>query len=95
MTRLDRLTTVASVTLLTAIVVHAALETIEERHLRFVQWRDSFLAPFINHPGRVEWLRDTLMREEMTIRDRHPKVELAARLVERKSVDDDCDCDDA
>lgn len=67
-----------------ALVSYAFLEAgiayTRERRERFIAWRDKYVEPFIRHPGRREWLRETLMREEMTI---------------KTAVIDDCGCNDA
>jgi hypothetical protein len=57
---------------------------IHQREL-FNRWYADFSAPFTKHPGRKEWLRETLLREEHTIR---PSV--------TAGTTDDCGgCDDA
>lgn len=67
-----------------ALVSYAFLETFiayaRERREQFTAWRDKFVEPFVRHPGRREWLRDTLVREEMNV---------------KAPVADDCGCDDA
>lgn len=57
-----------------------------ERHEQWQKWYESFVAPFMKHPGRQEWLRETLMREEMVVRE--PVTVPAA-------TTDDCGCTDA
>lgn len=67
-----------------ALVSYALLETaiayVRERREQFVAWRDKYVEPFLQHPGRREWLKETLEREEMTVKTR---------------AIDDCGCDDA
>lgn len=48
-----------------AIFVYVGIEYLIERRRVFMEWRDSFLAPFARHPGRREFLRESLMLEEM------------------------------
>jgi len=55
------------------VVGYVIVDTIiKERHAaakRLVTWRDSWLAPFLRTPGRREFLRETLIREEMTVKE--------------------------
>lgn len=58
---------------LTAVVVAAmfgyiVIEYVAARMEAFDEWYKGFVAPFIRHPGRREFLRETLMREEMTVK---------------------------
>ena len=73
-----------------ALVSYALLETVtayaKERRDNWRNWYASFVEPFRKHPGRREWLRETLNREEMTVR---PSTMPAV------AVENDCGCDDA
>ncbi len=73
-----------------ALVSYALLETAvaytKERRERWEAWYASFVAPFRKHPGRLEYLRDALNREEMTVRQ--PVTVPAA-------FENDCGCTDA
>jgi molybdopterin biosynthesis enzyme len=55
-------------------VGYVIVETIiKERHAtaeRFTKWRNGWLAPFLRTPGRREFLRESLIREEM--REKEP-----------------------
>lgn len=57
-----------------ALVAYALFETVAayatERRERWAAWFNDFTAPFIRHPGRREWMRETLLREEMNVKDR-------------------------
>lgn len=57
------------------------IEYLVKRAADFKAWRSEFIAPFLRHPGRRDFLRETLMREEMTTR--------------KVAISDDCGCDDA
>lgn len=48
---------------------YIGVEYLVERHNAFIEWRASFLAPFAKHPGRREFLHDTLIREEFNVRN--------------------------
>lgn len=61
---------------------YVLMEYLIKRATDFNAWRSEFVAPFLRHPGRRDFLRETLMREEMTTR----QVAVA---------DDGCGCDDA
>lgn len=43
---------------------YIGIEYILERRAAFLNWRSEFMAPFIKHPGRREFLHDVLVREE-------------------------------
>jgi hypothetical protein len=48
-----------------AIFVYVGIEYLIERRRAFLAWRESFVAPFLRHPGRREFLRESLMLEEL------------------------------
>ncbi len=56
-----------------ALVSYALFDTFiaytTERRQRWAAWFNDFTAPFVKHPGRRAWLRETLMREEMSVKD--------------------------
>lgn len=58
-----------------ALVSYALLETAvayaRERQERWEAWYGEFVAPFRKHPGRLAWMRETLQREEMNVRNTH------------------------
>lgn len=68
MLRDDRLATV----IVGALISYALLETARayamERQERWRSWYASFVKPFMVNPGRREFLRESLLREEMTLR---------------------------
>lgn len=47
---------------------YVLMEALIRRAATFNAWRRDYLAPFLQHPGRREFLRDALIREEMTTR---------------------------
>lgn len=57
-----------------ALVSYAMLETAisyaKERREQWAAWFNAFSEPFIKHPGRREFLRESLIKEEMTITTR-------------------------
>lgn len=67
-----------------ATFAYLGVEYLIQKRERFAAWRAEFTAPFEKHPGRREFLRDLLTREEMTIKERKPVA-----------VDANCGCDDA
>ncbi len=52
------------------VLMEATVRTLIEKRARFMEWRTAFVGQFERHPGRREWLRDTLRREEQTVRAR-------------------------
>lgn len=79
-TRSDRFLSVLVGAMVSYAFLEAAVAYVRERREQFEAWRDKFVEPFMRHPGRREWLRETLVREEMTV---------------KAPVTDDCGCDDA
>lgn len=65
MLRNDRFLSVIVGALVSYAFLEAAIAYTKERREQFLAWRDQFTEPFARHPGRREWLRETLMREEM------------------------------
>ena len=62
----DRFLSVMVGALVSYAFLEAAIAYTRERREQFLSWREKFVEPFVRHPGRREWLRETLMREEMT-----------------------------
>lgn len=76
----DRFLSVVVGALVSYAFLEATIAYVTERREQFNAWRDKFVEPFMRHPGRREWLRETLVREEMNV---------------KTAVADDCGCDDA
>ena len=67
-TRSDRFLAVVVGALVSYAFLEAGIAYVQERREQFAAWRDKFIEPFVTHPGRREWLRETLEREEMNVR---------------------------
>lgn len=50
------------------VITEALIRQRRQAAARLAEWRQTFIEPFVRTPGRREWLRETLMREEQTIR---------------------------
>lgn len=65
MLRNDRFLSVVVGALVSYALLEATIAYAKERREQFLAWRDRFIEPFERNPGRREWLRETLVREEM------------------------------
>lgn len=66
----DRFLSIVVGALVSYALLEVAVAYARERRERWNEWYGSFVAPFRKHPGRREWLRETLQREEMIVKDR-------------------------
>jgi hypothetical protein len=64
----DRFLTIAVGGLVAYAFFEMGREYVKERRQKWVAWYSSFTEPFNRNPGRREWLRETLTREELTVR---------------------------
>lgn len=85
----DRFIAVVVGGLVSYALIEGAIGYLRDRREKFVMWREKFVEPFLTHPGRREWLSETLTREEMNVTPKHI-VDAATG-----NVSEDCGCTDA
>lgn len=94
-TKLHRIAVVVTAGLFGYFIVEEIMRSAEQKRAAFAKWRADYVAPFIKHPRRLEWLRETLRAEEMHVASRPVTGATSRDGSAGTDATKDCGCDDA